>query len=187
MIAPVDRSFFCRFIAGAGLSFVALSTGCGAGPTPVGPEVVAAEEQRLLRPFQDKRIVIADQVEITLSANFIGSRVRDDAIENFGTTAGNRVALPGIDKSLHEHRTVRGKDGILETYVNKAGGIDRPLRVIVGGTQFQALQVVTVRVLPSGALMTLDVVARGDVNVLAGTERQDLPQVEVKDGLWRGQ
>ena len=187
MIAPVNGCLFRRGLTWAGLLLATLPVGCGSAPAPVSPEVVAAEEQRLLRPFQDKRVVIADHVDVTMSLNFIGSRVRDDAIENFGSTAGTRVALPGIDKNLHERRTTRDRDGSVETYVNKAGGVERPLRLIVGGTQFQALRAVTVRVLPSGAMMTLDVVARGDVNVLAGSQRLDVPQVEVRDGVWRGQ
>ena len=164
-----------------------VAAACGSTPAPVAPEVVAAEEQRLLRPFQDQRVIIADQVELTLSANFLGSRVQEGAIEKIGSLAGNRVALPGVDKNLHERRTTRDQRGIVETYVNKLGGVERPLRVMVGATQFQALQAVTVHVLQGGAAMTLDVTAHGDVNVLAGSQRTDVPQVEIKDGLWRGQ
>ena len=169
------------------LGVASLCATCGSAPVPVAPEVVAQEEQRLLRPFQDQRVVIADQVELTVSVNFLGSRMQDGAIEQIGSLAGNRVALPGIDKNLHEKRSAREQRGVVETYVNKLGGVERPLRLIIGATQFQALQSVTVLVLQGGAPLTLDVTARGDVNVLAGSQRTDVPQVEIKDGLWRGQ
>jgi hypothetical protein len=170
-----------------------LLSACSAPPPAVAPGAVAAEEQRLLRPFQDQRVVIADQVEVTVSPNFLGSRVDQAGIDNLltasdmGGLSGNRVALPGIDKELHERRSSPDGDGSVVTYVNKDGGLERPLRLLVGATQFQALQTVTVRTLGSGARMTLDVVARGDVNVLAGKERHDVPQLEIRDGLWRGQ
>jgi hypothetical protein len=161
---------------------------CGSAPVAVAPVVVEAEEQRLLQPFRVRRDVVAHSVDVTLSANFLqGSRVGDADIEHFGTAAGNRVALPVADKALHDHDSTRGEQGTIESYRNRLGGTERPLRLVVGATHFQALQAMTVRVLPGGAPLTLDVVANGDVTVLAGSERVDVPQLEIKDGLWRGQ
>jgi hypothetical protein len=179
----------CSWVGRRGVAAaLALLCGCGAGPAPAAPRgLVAAEEQRLLQPFQTPRDVIAHHVEITLSPNFLGSPVDEADIDRLGSPAGNRVALPGIDKTLHSRQVVRGADGTVETFVNERGGIERPLRLGVGGVRFQALRGIVVRVLPSGAAMTLDVVARGDVTVLAGSETQDMPELEVRDGVWRGQ
>lgn len=176
-----SRAFAFVFVA------VSLGAACGSGPPPVAPEVVAAEEQRLLRPFQVKRVVISDTVELTLSANFIGSRVAEADIDATGSMAANRVALPGIDKNLHQRSESRNADGVFETYFNKAGGVERPLRVLVGQTDYRALQGLTVHVLPSGATMALTVVARGEVTVLAGADKLEVPEFAIRDGLWLGQ
>ncbi|MEZ5964929.1 MAG: hypothetical protein R3F56_13900 [Planctomycetota bacterium] len=163
-------------------------SGCGSAPPPVAPAVVAAEEQRLLRPFQTKRVVIADSVEVVVSANFVGTRAAEtDMTQGIGAIADNRLALPGIDRNLHTRSESRSEAGVETTYLNKLGGVERPLTLLVGQTEYRALQGLTIRVLPSGATMTLDVQARGDVTVLAGAERLDLPQLTIKDGLWHEQ
>lgn len=148
------------------------------------------EEDRLLRPFQTKRVVVADNVDVVVSANFLGNRLDDDfAIERHTPVTGirPRVGRPGIDKNLHERREQKVGDGVLETFINKAGGVERPIRVVIGDTQYQALRALSFKVLSGETRMTLDVIAEGDVTVLAGSQRTDAPRVEVRDGVWRGQ
>lgn len=148
----------------AGLSFAAC-----AGPVAVPTERIAAEEVRLLRPFTAPQIVIAEEVEVTVSPNFF-----------------NRVGQPALDPRLHA-RTVARTAGNVEEYrfVNQRGGVERPLRMLIGETQYHALRTATLSVLPSGSDMTLQVVARGDVSVLADGKRRDVPSIEIRDGAWR--
>ena len=167
-----------------------VAAGCGSAP-PVAPQMVAMEEDRLLRPFATKRTVIADTVEIVLTPNFLGNRLDDDfAIERFTPLTGvrPRVGRPGIDKRLHERREERVADGVVETFVNRGGGVERPLRIVIGETQYQALRTLSFKVLHGNPALTLDVVASGDVTVLAnGQQRTDAPRIEVRDGVWRGE
>jgi len=175
-------------LRGLALLLAASTAGCGSAPAPVPQPLVAAEEQRLLRPFQDRRVVIADSVDLAVSANFIGARAAEtDIHDGMGALAANRLALPGIDRALHEKRETRTAEGAIQTYVNAHGGIERPLMMMVGQTELRALRSLTIKVLPSGSAMTLDLVARGDVTVLAGSQRTDLPEVSIRDGVWRGQ
>lgn len=145
----------------------ALLAAC-AGPVPVSAEKLAAEEDRLFRPFVAQQIVVADEVEVVVSPNFF-----------------NRVGQPALDSTLHSRNVVRTADAEEYRFVNQRGGVERPLRLLIGETQFQALRTATLSVLPSGAAMTLQVVARGDVNVLANGKRRDVPAIEIRDGAWR--
>src|SRR5690606_40815312 len=159
---------------------------CGSAPPPSVPQArIEAEEQRLLAPFLEERTVVADEVTVTLSANFLGSRVGASDIDRVGTPAAQRVGLPGVDRELHERRTERVGGETVETFVNLRGGVERPLLLVVGATRFQALRAIRVRVREAGT-MTLDLVATGDVTVLAGSQRLDVPQAEVRDGVWLG-
>lgn len=139
-----------------------------AGPVPVSAEKLAAEEERLLRPFVAPQIVIAEEVELTVSPNFF-----------------NRVGQPALDPILHTRTVVRTPAAEEYRFVNQRGGVERPLRLLIGETQYHALKTATLSVLPSGAAMTLQVVARGDVSVLAGGKRRDVPAIEIRDGAWR--
>lgn len=188
----VERSRWRFGRAMAAIPFVIAA--CGGGPEPVAPEVMAAEEQRLLAPFQTRRTVIGDQVEVVVSPNFIGSRVDPGDLESrvatgegMSSLAMNRVALPGIDKNLHDRREAQTNDGLEITFINRLGGIERPILMLVGQTEYRALQGLTVRIPRSGARMTLDVTARGEVTVLAGAERLDVSEFVIRDGLWLGQ
>lgn len=174
---------------GLAAALAVLAAACGSAP-PVAPQMVAMEEDRLLRPFATKRTVIADTVEVVLTPNFLGNRLDDDfAIERFTPLTGvrPRVGWPGIDKKLHEKREEKVADGVLETFINRGGGVERPIRVVIGETQYQALRALSFKVLHGNPAMTLDVIASGDVTVVAGAQRTDSPRIEVRDGVWRGE
>ncbi len=153
-------------ILGLGISPL-LFVAC-AGPAPVAGDRVAAEEARLLRPLVTPQVVVAEEVEVTVSPNFY-----------------NRIGQPALDPRLHARTVVRAGDIEEYRFVNQRGGVERPLRMLIGETQIHALRLATLRVLPSGSEMSLQVVARGDVSVLADGKRRDAPAIEVRDGAWR--
>ena len=153
------------------LSCLGLLLGCAA-PAPAKPSEdpsVAPELARLRAPYQESRAVVADRIEIVMSANF------------FNTEWG----APSVDRGLHEasHQKLATQDEY--RWLNRAGGTQVPIRFAVGNTKFLALQSARLRVLGNGERITLDVAAEGHVSVLEGARRKDCEELRIEGGALR--
>jgi hypothetical protein len=135
----------------------------------VQPEVLEREEARLLAPFSEPRQVLAQDLEITMSANFF-----------------KRVGTPALTPPLHVRSIERDGEADVYRFVNKSGGVEVPLRLMLEETRFVILNTIVLRVLAKSSV-TLRALAQGDVTILeAGRPRLDVPRTEIVDGVWRG-
>lgn len=139
-----------------------------AGPTPVSDEELHANEAAMLAPLQAPRRLIATTLDVTVSPNFF-----------------NDIGQPALDPGLHQRSRSTDDGSEVWTFVNREGGVERPLRVLVGRTEFLTLHTFRLAVLPSGSPLTFRLVADGDVTVIAeGAAARDVERVEVRDGVW---
>lgn len=156
---------------------------CHGGAVP--RETVAKEEDRLLAPYRSGLQIVADRVEVDVSANFFSQTVdaatlaRDPEAVRSGLA---HLGLPATSPELHERRVVKGDQSVDYVFHNVRGGMQMPLRLSVGGAVILALRSAVVRVLGSGAPMTLTTVASGQVTVRQGDARHDLSELRIEDG-----
>lgn len=155
----------------AAISLLAIMLGCAGAPARRVPTDASVQREldRLRAPYQVKRTVVADRIEVTMSANF------------FNTEWGE----PSIDRALHEasHRSVERREE--RTWVNRSGGTQLPLRFAVGDCTLVALHSASLRVLGNGEPIALAVLATGAVSVLTGAERRDGAELSIDDGTLR--
>ncbi len=149
---------------------VVMCLGCASGTAPKvdSPEVVR-ELERLRAPFQTERTIVADRVEIEMSANF------------YGTEWG----APSIDRSLHEFSSKKEANRDEYRWTNRAGGPQVPLRFMVGKQRFVVLRSASLHVLGGGQAVVFGVTAAGAVSILEGTARRDVAEFRIEDGVLR--
>lgn len=149
------------------------------------PEVVAAEEARLLSPYERSRAVVSNVLRIEISANFYSGTAEVPADEDVQLGSGVLV-IPAVSREIHTFsQTVEDGDTVYRW--SSKGGIQSPLKFQVGQIQFAALQSATLRVRSRGSLM-LDVTAAGHVTESEpGAALKDWSEVRVENGLFHRQ
>ena len=151
----------------------------------VSRETVAKEEDRLLAPYGKGLQIVADRVEVDVSANFFSQTVDAAALARDPEAVRSGLAhlgLPATSPELHERRVVKSDQNVEYVFHNVRGGMQMPLRLSVGGAVILALRSAVVRVLGNGAPLTLTTVASGQVTVRQGDVRQDLNEIRIEDG-----
>lgn len=151
------------------LSSALAVAGCaGSAPsTSVRPELLAAEEQRLLAPLMQQRALVCDSVRFDISANF-----------------HHQVARPAISPEIHKFSREQQDDGDIYRW-SSSGGIQSPLKFWIGQTQFVALRSAVLCVRRSGAL-ALEVTAKGRVTESQqGMALRDWQEIRIENGAFR--
>ena len=146
---------------------VLVSAGCATAPNYASPDVVAAEEARLMSPYEGNRAVVSNVLTIEISPNF-----------------NHEIARPAVSPEIHKFsQTVEDGDDVYRWSSN--GGIQSPLKFQIGQVQFAALRSATLRVRSSGQL-ALDVTAAGRVTESQpGQKLQDWSELAVQNGLFQ--
>ena len=139
----------------------------GGAKNAVRPELLAAEEARLLAPFGQPRAVVSDVIRFDISANFYPE-----------------VSRPAISPELHKFSRSEEPDGDVYRWSSR-GGLQSPLKFWVGQTQFVALRSATLRVRGSGPVV-LQVTASGQVTESQrGAALQDWQELRIENGVFR--
>ena len=147
--------------------FLALLVSTGCVTTNLVPfEVPAAEEERLMSPYENSRAVVSNVLLIEISPNFYGE-----------------IARPAVSHEIHDYS--QGTDEGDDVYRwSSRGGLQSPLRFQIGEVQFAALQSATLRVHRSG-MLALDVTASGRVTESQpGEGLHDWSEIRVQNGLF---
>ena len=139
---------------------------CGGGPQPVDDEFMAREEARLVEPFAVDRSLVADDLEITMTANFY-----------------SRLALPSILPGVQEEETNKRPDGTTE-YVMRTRP-DSPLRFELDATKFYVMKTARVTVLGGRSDLTLRAEVDGNVSIVENGVRRDTGSVRIENGSFR--
>jgi len=149
------------------------------------PEVVEAEEARLLAPYQRDRAVVSNVLHIDISANFYGGSVDVPSQEgDLGVRGQGVLVIPAVSPEIHSF-SQSTEDGDDVYRWSSKGGIQSPLKFRVGQVQFAALQSATLRVRSRGSLV-LDVTAAGRVTESEpGEDLKDWNELVVQNGLFQ--
>lgn len=130
---------------------------------------VAVSLERLRAPFQNPQIVVADHLEIEMSANF------------YGTEFGQ----PGIDRGVHDAKHTLTPEADEYVWVNRSGGTELPLKMTLGRHSFVILKDARLKVLTGNGKVTLKSAATGQVRVLEGKAVRPMQEVRIEDGVVR--
>lgn len=143
--------------------------GC-ASASPADPRAVEREQTRLLAPFRTERTVAAEELRVTMTANFF-----------------NEFVPPAVVQGMHESRRDVSADGSTSyVYASKIADA-RPMQVALADTRFAIIKRVVVTVLGGRQDLTLEADASGFVVVQTGDERFHSSSVRIADGLFQRQ
>lgn len=154
--------------------FVALVGGCSTPPQGPPQKATAGPDpqlelalQRFRAPFQTDQTIVADHLEIEMSANF------------FGTEFGQ----PSVDRNLHDATQRLGQEADDYLWVNRAGGTTVPLKLAIGKQNYIVLKDARLKVLSASGKITLKAHAAGEVRVLEGKSVRPLQELRIVDGV----
>jgi hypothetical protein len=150
--------------------FGPLAVGACAAVAPVAdPKDVEQREDVFLAPFATERTVVADVLELVMTANFY-----------------RHVTSTGIVTAVQQEERRPRQDGGTEfIYTNRAPGGDPALRFTIGSTRFGILERAALVVLGGRHELTLRAVATGQVTVREGATTNDFGRVAIEDGVYR--
>lgn len=157
-----------RLVKLAAVSVSLAAASCGSAPRPpADPAEVAMQEQRLMSPFATERTVIADRLEVVLTANFY-----------------DELSRPAVVAGLQdEERTETEDGGSVVVYRNRSPGV--PLRFMLGGTDFRIFREATITVLGGRSDLRLDAEMSGNVSIVEAGARSDYDAVRIADGMFQ--
>ena len=153
----------------AALAGVALLLSGCAGNPPADPVEVRRAEELIMAPFETERTIVADELVITMTANFHEHLIRTSMVA--GVQEEARKELP---------------DGGTEyLYMNHATNGDPPMRFKLGQTEFGILSRANITVLGGRNDMTLKLDATGNVTIKQDGRFEDCQSVRIENGSYR--
>ena len=158
----------CRFLLPALLL-------CCSGPEPrpekhaerVDP-AVEASLSRYREPFQRDQTVIADFLEVEMSSNFYSE---------FGQ--------PSVDRSYHEASRVSAPESVKHRWINRGGGAQVPLKLMIGRQRYIVLKEASLTVQTATGAVVLRAKATGDVKIVEGSQSRSVEELRIEDGVVR--
>lgn len=146
----------------------ALFAGCGSAPVAdADPAEVERQEQRLLSPFQTDRVVVADRLDVVMTANFYDE-------------LGRPALLAGFQDE--ERRDLEGGGSEL---VMRNRSPNAPLRFLLGATDLRILREARIVVLGGRSDMRLEAELAGGVSVVEAGDRRDFESLRIADGAFQ--
>ncbi len=140
-----------------------LVLGC-AGPAAVDPAVVEATEQQVLAPFEVEQTIVADDLVLSMTANFY------------------HLVQRRLNPAVHEvERKPRADGGTDYEFRNRVGD-SQPIRLVVLGTTFGVLKTARISVLGGRHAFTLDAAATGEVTLVRDDVTAHSRSVQIKNG-----
>lgn len=172
----VDRVLVRRALPSSfwGWSWVALllalifGGACGSTAS-VDPARLEAEQRRLLGPFAASRAVVCDRLEIEISPNF-----------------DPEVTRPAAHPQLHQLEQKKLPEFDEYRWRNLSGGLQAPLKFIIGNTGLVAMQEAVLRVYLKRTDLRLTALASGNVDLAEQGPIRKLSEVRIADGSLQG-
>ncbi len=149
-----------------GGAVAALLVACQGSPPSVDVASVQRAEARLLSPFQVEQTLVADKLDITMTANFY-----------------SRLALPSTLPGVQTEETNKLDDGSTEYVLHT--NARSPLQFELEKTRFFVMDNARVLVLGGRNDMTLKADLSGNVSIVdKGGARRDTDEVRIADGSY---
>ena len=162
------RSVLPAWFTGCSLAALLFAGACGSTAS-VDPARLEAEQRRLLGPFTASRAVVGDRLEIEISPNF-----------------DSEVTRPAVHPQLHQMEMTKRPEFDEYRWRNVGGGVQAPLKFIIGNTGLVAMQEAVLRVYLKRTELRLSALASGNVDLAEQGPIRKLSEVRIADGSLQG-